>query len=470
MNSLEPEKLPATVSRLEIGPKKRRAFPVLIKSGSVVAKVYRVRHRGTSDGWAYSLAYSTPAGRSVRQFSRLARAMEEGRLAVDQIAAGEAEGALMSKADRAELHAARAKAGALPLLTVLGEWENARELVGSEILQACEAWRIRKTKFSRISATECVAKFKSSFIARMRARAPRRATAEQLEKLVPKSYLVVLAAFKDDFGERMLDSITKQELDKWFSGKGSRSGWTGNTYRKRVVTMFGWARRAEYLPRDMVTEADQTERMTEDAPRRELTTPDTLARIMFFLQFGVDIENPDQKHEARPDLVPAIALSAFSGYRSIEGHTQRWEDIDLDDTRGNVTQAKRGTAADRATRLPACAIKWLQLTPAAERIGPIHGYKTEVQTIIRAHLLRTLGLKLPPNTLRKSWESYRVVLSSDDGQAATDEAGHTTQVAVKHYRNSRAKRSDGRDWFAIFPESLGDYLARKSMPPAAALG
>jgi hypothetical protein len=82
-------------------------------------------------------------------------------------------------------------------------------------------------------------------------------------------------------------------------------------------------------------------------------------------------------------------------------------------------------------------------------------------TIFRLHLARTIKLKLPKNTLRKSWVSYALKIDKEGMGSVSDQAGHSSAIEVKFYRNSRAKPSAARAWFAITPDLLANYLAER---------
>jgi hypothetical protein len=111
-------------------------------------------------------------------------------------------------------------------LLALSEWQKARQLVGPEIVTACEAWARRLTKFERVSAFEAAEQFKASLLAKAKKRTRDSSSAEVK---LPKSYAVVLKAFQAKFGDRYLDDLKKLELDEWFMARGE-SGWTQNTY------------------------------------------------------------------------------------------------------------------------------------------------------------------------------------------------------------------------------------------------
>jgi integrase len=408
----------------------RERFPITLRSGSVSAKIYRltrdfVTQKGKVRREVYTLAYSTPDGRKVRQFGKLSSAKEEGRIVVDQLAAGEADGALMSKADRAELLAAREAATDAPsLLSALEEWREARRIAGAEILVACRAWQKRQTRVVPVLVPDVIKRFSDA----------KRAEGVVIEN----SYEAVLNAFKAAFPMRTLDSLHTREITAWLSLRKNHT--TRNTYRKRLVTLFRWARDQEFLPRDLLTEAERTKAAKEAAPSRSLITPETLRAILDACA-----------HE--PTYLPAVTLSAFTGLRSIEAHHQRWEDINFEDRYLNVTRAKEGTPANRFVPLCEAAIAWLSLTPEKERKGLVHPeYETDVFTLIRRFISTKLGLKLPSNCFRKSWISHRLAVKPNVAEIAL-EAGHGAAVEIRNYRGA-VNAKQGEAWFATMPAPL----------------
>ncbi len=332
--------------------KKRQHWPIEVKRGSVTAKIYRIPRKGKNGKpgrFVFNVCYYLPEGRKVEQRGTLEKAREHARLMVETLADGEGDVADMSKNDRLELLALRDRAGKLGVqpLMALDEWLKARELVGVELMAACQAWNRRATKFTRISVHAAVEKFKERLLARRRTKILGRGGSEKDVKL-SKSHRTVLAQFQEEFGDRYLDEFQKSEFEAWFAKKGSKSGWTGNTYRKRIVTLFRWARKNGFLPGDLITEPERTEMMEAEAPKRIVIEPWLLKRLLVLLQFGRDLDATDKKFDPRPEFVPALALATFCGMRSSEVDGQSWEDIDFEDCQLNVTIAKEGTPADRA--------------------------------------------------------------------------------------------------------------------------
>lgn len=406
---------------------KRDRFPIVIRNGSVSAKIYRVWRLYKRKGGrkqrreVYSLAFGSAEGRKVSQYGKLSSAKAQARLAVDQIAAGEAEGALMTKADRAELMRARDVAADTSVLNALEQWKKARDLVGEEMIAACEAWAQRKTKLEHITINDAVEKFL----------ADKRSDGVNTEN----SYEGVFDKFRADFGTRFLDKIHVRELNTWLKAVVVPA--TRNTYRKRIVTLFRWAKDQEYLPRDATTEAEMTKAISEPPPPRAVISPATFTTWL------------DGCLLAHPEYVPAMSLAGFCGMRSIEVDRQVWEDINLGEGHLNVTAAKKGTAQDRYIKIQPVLKAWLELTPRKERKGLIHPYDTQIMTLVRNFGRRELKLNLPSNCLRKSWVSYRLAITKDVAATSLD-GGHSSQVEIRNYRG-KVKESVALEWFNIFP-------------------
>lgn len=126
-------------------------YPRLVKHGSVVVKVYRVKQKTTASGWAYSVACVSSGRRRLQQFADEGQAMEEARIKAGQIAEGRQELAELTRSARDDMLAARDLCAGVPLLSALEEWRKARDIIEGQILPAAEAWAARNTtKFTRI--------------------------------------------------------------------------------------------------------------------------------------------------------------------------------------------------------------------------------------------------------------------------------------------------------------------------------
>jgi hypothetical protein len=399
-------------------------FPILIREGSVVVKIYRQRAPAAKSGWNYVVTWIGPDGRDKLARTDLEEAREEADRKAAQLAAGLEKGA--SRSDLLELAEARELAGDVPLLSAVGEWKKARELVGPAILEACHAWADRRMpKVSRILVKDAAEKFVAAKDA-----AGKQGTRTYSRKLKP-----LVAAF----GDRYLDTITTTELTAFFAQVPHPV--TRNDRRRRVVTLFLWARRQGYLPRGVETEAEQTDTATEQATTIGILEPETFDQVLRFFQ------------KEYPHYLAAVVAAGLCGLRAAEVHgkldsrdvRQVWEDIHLDRKFMSVTEAKANTPAHRIVHLSDAAIAWFRACPKPHE-GPICA-QAAIERVreIAIHA----GFKLPPNCFRHSWISYKIALTGDKIKTA-NEAGNSVRMIDQRYRVPLPKFL-GKAWFATRP-------------------
>jgi integrase len=398
-------------------------FPKTVKHGNVTVKIYRIKHRTTASGFAYVVAYTGTDGiRRLPQFADEAAAVEEARLKASQISAGRADAADMSRADRDELQAARSLAGDLPLLAALQEWRRARELTNGHLITAAESWAARNsTSFEPITVETAIERF---------------VTAKKNAGVnVAASYLKILPTFKTHAGDQLLATISGRQLQQWLDERYPHPV-TRNTARRRLVALWRWARKQGYLPRDAMTEAEQTETAREETGIIAIISPDVSERLLRLIA-------ADHSH-----YLPALVVACFCGLRRAEVHEQVWEDIDLQRRLLRVTKAKRNTPARRLVPITPAACEWLMQTKKREgRICP----NLAIDRI--RDIARTASFTLGDNCFRHSYISYRVALTGNVAETAL-EAGNSPQIIFRHYRELVSK-AQGRRWFRIRPKGSG---------------
>lgn len=415
---------------------RKSEYPKLVKAGSVVVKVYRLKHPTTASGFVYAVSYHTPEGRKMRQFVEESDAMEEARLKAAKLAEGRTEAADMSAGDRDELRAARDICAGLPLLSALNEWKQARDLIGGPLLPAAEAWAARnKHSFQQVVVADVIEKFI--------------AAKEKAGKQAERTYRSKLGPLTEAFPDRTLDSISVTEftayLEKW------EDGVTRNDLRKRTVALCRWAQRNGFLPRHMALEIEATERAAEKKTKIGILSPTTYGQLLRFA------------HSEHPHHLAPLVLAGFCGIRQDEIHGKRedrtkrqtWEDIHLDRKFVQVTVAKTNTPAWRIVPLCDAAVEWLQLCPARE------GVICDGGAMERFRLLaRDAGFDLPDNAFRHSFISYRIAVTSDKPKVAT-EAGNSVAEIDRRYRVP-VPEDVGKAWFAMTPAKA------KKLPPIRA--
>jgi hypothetical protein len=410
-------------------------FPILVRNGSVVVKIYRVTARTTADGWAYTVAWVGPNGREKETKADLGEAKELAEQKASFLSAGIEQGSSISRSDILELAEGRRIANDLgmPMLSALGEWAKARQLAGAAVIEACEAWASSRT--AKIQRLTVEAAFKT-FIEEKDA-AKKQGTRTYLSKLTP-----AMTAFSG----RPLDSITVGEWSKFL--KRFRDPVTRNDVRKRIVTACRWAQANYHLSGDVRPEIEKTERAKEGLVKIGVLKPAEFEALLQFFR------------EHHPRHLAALVLAGFCGVRAEEIHGKRadpslrqvWEDIYIDRGFMSVTAAKENTPSNRIIHLCDAAVAWLRICPdeSGNIKGRRRGYVCQANAITRIRdIAATHDMPVPDNGFRHSWISYRIALTGDKASTAT-EAGNSVREIDKHYRVPLPKYL-GEEWFSIVP-------------------
>jgi len=413
---------------------KMNQFPMRIRAGNASVSVYRVKHVRMPNGFQFVVAWNSPSGRQRRTFNDEARAVAEARATAQQLNSGHVDAAQMTSAERDEWIAAREianTAGKVPLLSAMQEWARARELARGNLFAAVEFWAERNgSKTRSITVADAVERY-------LRARRADGVNVDvgALRTLKPTR---VQNSFYDTFAPRLLASVTTNELANWLETHPHPV--TRNTHRKWIVALWRWCRKRGFLPLDVTTAAERTDRAHE--PREspvEIMTAQQL-RDVFALVAS------EHAH-----YLPALALAAFCGMRSAEVHGQKWADIDFERGFVRVTNAKPRTPANR--RVPLCETAKAWLEPSRRGGGEVCANLALER--VRG-IARVAGLGLPRNGLRHTWISARVEISGDVARTAL-EAGTSTAKIHRHYRELM-KPEEAKNWFSVLPSELGCAL------------
>jgi integrase len=259
---------------------------------------------------------------------------------------------------------------------------------------------------------------------------------------VAEDHASCFAAITADLGGFLIGEVSANQLSTWLAKR--ENPVSRNTYRKRIVSVWRWAQRNGYLPRELKTEAEQTDRAREDAPEIGIISADTFGALLRYF------------HGKEPALLGPLVMAGFCGMRRAEVHGQAWEDINLVEKHARVTAAKRGTPARRLVPLCDAAVEWLLLCPARK------GALSDILAMDRIRLLAIEAkFKLPENCFRHAYISHRVAATGNIPQASLD-AGNSPQIINRHYRELVTK-AEGDSWFAQYPAGPGGAIGIKEV-------
>ena len=387
----------------------RSKFPITVKSGSSVVKIY-ANKRG--DGRKIFQVGWYLGGRRLKQFNDLPSAKDFAKKKADDLRTQKSSESL-TRNQVLEYSEAKRLCGNESLLAVVQECLKAREMTGDKTILAAKQFANTITHHETLSVSKVCELFVEA----------KRASGIKVER----SYKNTLPLFRDRFGRLKMDSITTSQLQNWLNGFDNPG--TRNTHRKRIVTLFRWSRKNGYLPKSATTEAEDTESAVEPPHQIGIIDGATLTACL-----NVIVER--HKH-----YVPALVLATLCGLRRSEIHGQDWKDIHLDRRLMRVTAAKPGTAQNRM--VPICDRAAYYLEQHCVQSGPVCG-NLAIDRI--RDICITTGLKLPNNCFRHSFISYRVALTGNVEETSL-EAGNSPRIIHKHYRELVTKEQ-AHEWFS----------------------
>lgn len=256
-----------------------------------------------------------------------------------------------------------------------------------------------------------------------------------------------LTRFANDFQMPVTD-VTGKMIQGWLDAM-DLSGRTKQNYLAFVQTLFRFAIRRKYLPKDALDEIEAVERPKKDAGEVEIFTPDEMREILSV---------------ARPEIIPCLAIGAFAGLRSFEITRLDWSDINLQERHIEIKAAKAKTAARRTVPITDNLAKFL--APRAKESGNVvnffwwwHLIPAIVNRVNKARELAAKEVGKDPATIKKfAWKhnglrhsfcSYRLATIKNTAQVAL-EAGNSPQMIFQHYRQVVTESEAGK-WFSVVP-------------------
>lgn len=231
-----------------------------------------------------------------------------------------------------------------------------------------------------------------------------------------------LNRFAQDFGKRMVATITSTEINDWLRGL-RVAPVSRNNYRRVLVVFFNHAVKGKYAASFSGEDIDQAKEV-HGAPG--ILTVQQTARLL---------------EAASPELLPYLAIGAFAGLRRAELERLDWLDVRFDGDLIEVTAAKAKTAQRRLVKMQPNLREWLW--PVSKRAGKITPKDFRQQfneTRERA------GLAVwPDNALRHSFASYHLA-HFNDAAALALQMGNSPGVIFKHYRELVRPKEAERYW------------------------
>ena len=405
---------------------KRIRFPIVVKRGSSVVKIYRDRK---PTGTYYRVVYHIGGKRHRLHFNDLEKATDEAEAKAAQLSRGDVDAMQLSGRDRLAYGRAldAVKEFDLPLDTVAREYSEARKkLDGVPLIDAARFYVGHHGKgIKRKSVADAVGAMLAA------------KTAKGVSDVYLRDLRYRLGTFAQAF-HCDVSALMPDDVAKFFDSL-SLSPRSHNNFALAARTFFRFAQRHGWLSK----EVDLLERVESRSEKRapvEIFTPSELATIL---------------GNASPLIAPCLALGAFGGLRSAEILRLEWSDTERHPGFIEVAAHKAKTATRRIVPVADNLAKWLAIAPRTqERVWP-HSTGHFIREITRA--TRKSGLRWKSNGLRHSFISYRLAEIQDVNRVAL-EAGNSPQMIFRHYREL-CTPEQARTWFSISPAEAQNVVA-----------
>lgn len=392
-----------------------RKFPHIIKVANISVKIYR----GKAHGYDLFTVVYYPDGRRTRKvFGRFERARSYAQEVATQTARVRASVLSLTSADRDSYMAALnlLQPLGIPLHAAIEEYAAAREhLRGESLLGAAKAYMRRSHNHHDKPVKDIVAEL-------LQDKEQNGASARHM-----KGLRYELNRFAEAF-HCNIGSVTAKLIEQWLAQL-KVAPRTRNNNRASVVTLFHYARKHAYLPRDEQTEADLVDKAKDRGKKIEILKPAQMAKLMA---------------KAKGEDALYLALAAFAGIRAAEIMRLEWKDFNF--ARGHITVGadKAKTATRRLVPILPNLAEYLR--PYQRATGRLFKSRAEERAI--AFAKKSVD-PWPINCLRHSYASYRLAVSADAARVAL-EMGNSPAKLFSNYREL-ADEHDAKAWFAIAP-------------------
>jgi integrase len=248
-----------------------------------------------------------------------------------------------------------------------------------------------------------------------------------------------LTRFCQDFGKRLVAAITVEEIDKWLGDLGyapkSRA-----QYRANIGVLFSHAERRGMIDKNPVPFTEKP-KLVDASP--EIFTPDELRTLL------------EIASREATDVLPMLAIGAFTGLRDAEIKRLDWSEVDLVRDHIEVKAAKAKSARRRIVPILPNLAAWLR--PYSSLKGSVvpAGARKKLERIRKAAGLA----RWPNNGLRHSFASYRLAAIHDAPRVAV-ELGHTSpQMLYSTYRELVLPEEAERYWKIAPAAEVGNLVA-----------
>lgn len=397
---------------------KKPKFPILIKRGSSVVKIYR---DAKPQGTYYRVVYHLGGKRHRDNFPDLQKATKEAEDKASQLSRGNVDVLQLTGRDRLIYGTAleAVKEFGVRLDAAALEYREARKLLAGVPL--VDAARFFKSHHASDLKRKTVADAVDEMIAAKKA--------DGVSELYLADLRYRLGAIKEGF-RCDISALVPDDLTRFF-GELKLSPRSYNNFRRTLRTFFKFAQDQGWLSKQAELLGRIRKRKEKSAPV-EIFSPTELAALL---------------ECATADVVPCLAIAAFAGLRSEEVLRLEWEDLERSPGFVVIGAHKAKTATRRLVPISHNLAQWLAIVPHGEGRVWQTGKTWFFHSLQKA--AKKAGVTWKQNALRHSWITYRLAEIQNVNQVAL-EAGNSPQMIFRHYREL-ATPEQARAWFSIKP-------------------
>lgn len=394
-------------------------FPLEVKKGSAVVKVYRTPVKVKRKVYdAYTVKYYADGKPVQKKFADPDKAIEHANAAAESIDSGQLSAFLFSEREKAIYHRA----------------DEALRPYGKSVDVACLEYAELLKEMNGVSPREAIRFYRRQHPENFQ----RRTVSEVFTELIAfkeqdkvseywlRDLNTRLGKFKKQFGNLCITEITGIQLEDWLRGLKTTTRSRKN-YHTCLSVFFNFAKKRRYLPRDH-SEMELVTNIKYELGAIEIYTPGEMKKLLLVCP---------KKH------VPYLALGGFAGVRTAEIQRMEWPDINFKAGMIEIKAENAKTAARRLIPLLPNLATWL--TPLDKGFGNVWTLRDSSDLIDKIE--EGSKIKWRKNALRHSFISYRLAIVKSAAQVAL-EAGTSERKIFSNYRELVTEEA-AKEWFAI---------------------
>jgi integrase len=231
--------------------------------------------------------------------------------------------------------------------------------------------------------------------------------------------------FAEDFGDRRLHEITKEEVEEWLNDE----EWTPRSrinYHTKISQLYNYARKNQWADENVTKRIDRPSAVDSDP---EIFT---VEQAEMLLQKADDF-----------GLLPYVALGLFAGLRSTELMKLKGEWILAEEKSIIVPAEIAKKRSRRVVKMEDALLAWLQpCLPLRGNIVSASEFRSNMDLLRAAAGIE----KWPKNGLRHSFASYHLAAFENEIQTAKEMGHRDSNIVHKNYKQLILKSQATKFW------------------------